>query len=165
MPTTTRDDQRSLVYEAENELARILARGGMIDFFGSRLAVPDERKFGDVASIGPYLEKVLTYGPVARLPRAGVPVTVRERNGNRRAHYEADTATIAVPPYRRGGTWALRETVVLHELAHHLTPGEGHGPAFTAHLLYLTGVIIGAEAEHMLRVAFYNRDVKIGATP
>lgn len=161
---TDRDFQRSRVYNAEDELAAILTRGGLIEFFGSTLAVPEERKFGDVASVPAYLDRVLAHAPVARLPRAAVPVTVRERRGTRQAHYEYGTATIALPPYRLSG-WALRETVVLHELAHHLSPEPHHGPDFTAHLLYLLHHVIAPEAEHLLRVAFSDRNVKIGPTP
>lgn len=164
-----RDSQRAKVYSAEDELNLILTRGGTIEHFGSSLVIPEERKFGDVDSIGPYIEKVLTFGPVARLPRASIPVTVRERRGVTRAHYEHDTRTIAIPPYRRGTPaqqgWALRESLVLHELAHHLCGARGHGPVFVGHLLYLIEHVIGAEAAHMLRIGCYERGVKIGETP
>lgn len=156
-----RDNQRARVYDAENETAAILKRGGTIEHFGSVLTIPAERKFGDVDSIQPYVDKVLAFPPIATLPRAAVPVTVRSRRGVTQAHYEHATSTIAIPPYRLSG-WALRETVVLHELAHHLTPGAGHGPAFCAALLYLFEHVIAPEAAHLLRVAMYDRGVTIG---
>lgn len=169
-----RDSQKSLVYAAEDELAVVLSRGGTIEHFGSTLTLPEERRFGDVASIEPYLAKVLAFAPVARLPRACIPVTVRERRGITRAHYQRHTGpngrgTIAIPPYRLGTRaqqgWALRETLVLHELAHHLSPRDGHGPDFVAHELYLIEHVIGPEAAHLLRVAFYENGVQIGETP
>ncbi len=51
---------------------------------------------------------------------AAEPLAVRARRGTTAAHYEydGDLATIAVPD--RHTTWALRELVVLHEIAHHL---------------------------------------------
>lgn len=158
------DHQRSLVYEAEDELALVLGRGGAIEHFGSVFQVPDERKFGDVASIQPYLDAVLAFGPVARLPRAAVPLQVRERRGARKAHYEASPPVIAIPPYRLGG-WALRESVVLHELAHHLTPTMQHGGDFVAMLLHLLEHVVAPEAAHLLRVACYERGVEIGPAP
>lgn len=170
MSTSTKtDSQRSRVYDAERELDFILAIGGTIEHFGSTFTLPAERRFGDVDSVSPYLDKVLAFAPVARLPRAGVPVTVRERRGITQAHYERDTSTIAIPPYRLGSRaqqgWALRETLVLHELAHHLCADDGHGPAFVAHELYLIEHVIGVEAAHVLRVAFYEHNVKIARRP
>lgn len=165
------DSQRSRVYAAERELEFILANGGTIEHFGSTFTLPAERKFGNVDSVAPYLRKVLAFAPVARLPRASVPVTVRERRGNTLAHYERDTSTIAIPPYGLGSKtqqgWALRETLVLHELAHHLCPDSdpGHGPVFVAHELYLVEHVIGPEAAHLLRVSCYEHNVKIGGAP
>lgn len=169
MATSTRDSQRSRVYNAEDELTLVLARGGTIEHFGSTFNVPDERKFGDVNSIQPYVDKVLAFGPVAALPGASRPVQVRERRGATKAHYEYASATIAIPPYQLGTRaqqgWALRETVVLHELAHHLAGPVGHGPEFTAMLVYLVEHVIAPEAAHLLRVALWERGAKIGPAP
>jgi putative metallohydrolase (TIGR04338 family) len=69
-----------------------------------------------------------------------------------------------VPPYAAGGGWALSETTVLHELAHHLGPDRpAHGPVFLAHLLHLYEHVIGPEAAHLLRVALAERGVTTGA--
>lgn len=160
-----RDTTRSRLYAAEDQVGRILSTGGTIEFFGSNLTVPAERKFGDVDSIGPYLAKVLAFAPVAALERSTVPLLVRERRGATKAHYETIhhdgryTGVIAVPPYRRGA-WALRETVVLHELAHHLA-GDGHGPTFVATLVHLYEHVIAPEAAHMLRVAAWEQGLSI----
>lgn len=167
MPSSPRDQHRTAVYDAEDAVGRVLARGGTIEHYGSTLVLPGLRRFGDVADVPAYLERVLAHPPVAALPRAGVAVGVRERRGSRAAHYETDadgTATIAVPPYRSGGGWALSETTVLHELAHHLGPDSpSHGPVFLAHLLHLYEHVIGPEAAHLLRVALAERRVRTGA--
>jgi hypothetical protein len=58
------------------------------------------------------------------------PPTVKPRRGALHAHYDAGTATVFIPPYAKGGVWALTTGTAIHEFAHHLTPGAGHGPAF-----------------------------------
>ena len=69
-----RDRHRSTVYDAEDAVGRVLERGGTIEHYGSTLALPGLRKFGDVADVPAYLRRVLAHPPVAALPRAGVPV-------------------------------------------------------------------------------------------
>lgn len=63
------------------------------------------------------------------------PPTVKPRKGALKAHYDAATATVFIPPYDKGGVWALTTATTIHEFAHHLTPGAGHGPAFRAAML------------------------------
>ena len=79
------------------------------------------------------------------------------------AHYEirSGAATIAVPD----GTqrWALRELVVLHEIAHHLCPIEPpHGGPFASTFSELAGIVMGAEVEHVLRVVYAKEGVRLG---
>ena len=112
----------SALYAAEDQWSAVLDRGGQVDFFGSRIDVPMQRRFGDIASVRAYVDRVLELPAVrAGYPSAG-PVQVRERSGQRRAHYEPGTATIAVP---MRDLWGGREAVVLHELAHHLACSVG----------------------------------------
>ncbi|MCV7072609.1 TIGR04338 family metallohydrolase, partial [Mycobacterium rufum] len=76
------------------------------------------------------------------------------------AHYEraGDAATIAVPQGREA--WALRELVVLHEVAHHLCDTEpAHGPEFVATLRELAAAVMGPEVAHVLRVVCANEGV------
>ena len=94
--------------------------------------------------------------------RSAVPVRVRSRRGAGRAHYEPLAATIAVPTTlddARGHRWAMRELVILHELAHHLEPGAGagkplHGIEFRAAMLALVEAAIGPETALLLRVTY-----------
>jgi len=163
-----RDAQRSKVYAAEGQVARIVdarLEYPTIQMFGSELVVPDDRKFGDLDSVQRYVDSVLQLNWVrARWPSVGA-VTVRARQGAGKAHYERDTATIALPPYERGGQWGLRELVVLHELAHHLTPEAAphHGPDFVANVLALVAELIGPEAEFLLRTTYLENGVDLGA--
>lgn len=159
---TARDGQRARVYEAEGIVARMFDRRHdfpVVDAFGSRVVVPDDRKFGDIASIQRYVDAVLALDWV-RQPAPG-PVTVRARAGAAKAEYEFATRSIAVPPHRVGGQWAMRELVVLHELAHHLAGEPDHGPAFVAQLLELVDGIVGAEAAFLLRAGLLDAGVGV----
>ena len=163
----TRDSHRSAVYAAEDQLGRLLARGGTVDFFGSSLTLPVERRFADIASVERYVGAVLDLPSIrARWPHIS-PVRVRERAGAKRAHYEHAQAVIAIP--LAGSVeqrWAARETVVLHEVAHHLVAQApldepAHGPAFCGTLLFVLSVVIGPEPATVLRAAFDGAGVPV----
>lgn len=166
-----RDGQRSRVYEAETVVRRIFDRadtgtGRELELFGSRITLPVERKFASVDSVQDYLDRVRALNWVRTdWPRAAEPVTVRARAGATAAHYEPATATVAVPLHRRGSSWALRELVVLHELAHHLEPDDAelapHGPEFVGRYLALVDGILGDEAAFVLRTTLLENGVTV----
>lgn len=165
MRVTSRDSHRSAVYAAEEQWARQLERGGTIDFFGSPLQISAERRFADADSVQRYVDAVLgLIGVVTQWPGAG-PVRVRERAGNRRAHY-AD-GVIAIPLRGAvGERWAARESVVLHELTHHVVahahPGvAAHGPEFCGDEIRLVEIVLGPEAALLLRAAFDGAGVPV----
>lgn len=161
MSTMARDLQRSAVYAAEQQVAAVLDRGGTIDFFGSRLVVPVERRFADIASIQRYVEAVIALPAVAQMwPGAGVP-QVRERKGLDRATYSDGVIRVPIAGLAQQ-RWAARESVVLHEVAHHVQPDDPpHGPAFCAGILTLWRLVIGPEAELLLRAALDAAGVQV----
>ena len=65
---------------------------------------------------------------------------------------------IALPVPEHGTPWAMRESVLLHELAHHLAfhldGAADHGAPFTARMLELVERALGPEAALALRVAW-----------
>lgn len=159
------DPQRARVYEAEGLLARLIDRRDEFPVavaFGSRVTVPDDRKFGDIDSVQRYVDAVLALDWVRRSApeRSALPVRVRARRGAARAEYEFATQVMAVPPHQVGGRWAMRELVVLHELAHHLAGEPAHGPAFVARMLQLVEGIIGAEAGFLLSASLQDAGVR-----
>ena len=112
-----------------------------------------------------YVDAVLGLDWVAATwPEAGLVITVRARSGSAAAHYESDTATIAVPLHRGNRAWALRELVVLHELAHHFAEEneQQHGGAFVDRYITLVGEIVGSEAGFVLRAMMAESGVRIG---
>ncbi|MDR3662869.1 MAG: TIGR04338 family metallohydrolase [Mycobacterium sp.] len=162
----SRDSQRSAVYAAERFVHTLFDRAGergkrAVEFFGTQLTLPPEARFGSVDAVRRYVDDVLALpAVVARWPAAGV-VAVRVRRGVTAAHYEVGDggAVIAVP--ERQSTWALRELVVLHEIAHHLAQAvPPHGPEFTATFAELCEVVMGPEVGHVLRVVYAKEGVR-----
>lgn len=147
----SRDAQRQRAYNAEYTLRDVLERDTpTFDFFGSSLVLPQERKFGNVENVQTYVDRVLALNWVrATWPRlARIHVNVRERQGQDKAHYSRSEIEIAVPVLRN---WALREIVMLHEIAHHLTPTDpGHAPEFCGTFIALVSEVIGPEVGLLL---------------
>lgn len=150
----SRDGQRGHVYEAEQLMRHLLdnaAREGLatIEVAGSTVPVPIERKFGDLAAVQRYVDLVLQR--VAEDYGVSSKVRVRARKGNAYATYQL--GEIAVPDHDSWDrSWAMREIVVLHEIAHHLTHGHRHGPKFLAAFVDIVDRFMGPEAALILRV-------------
>ena len=157
---TSRDTQRAKVYAAEEFVRTLFDRAAergnrVVEFFGTPLTLPPEGRFASVAAVQRYVDEVLAHVGADR------PLTVRARRGVTAAHYERsdDGATIAVPDRR--STWALRELVVLHEIAHHLNEAEQpHGPEFITTFCGLAEAVMGPEVAHVLRVVYAKEGVR-----
>lgn len=137
----------------------------VVELAGSRLTLPVERKFGSIDAVQRYVDGVLDLAWVSAMwERARLPVHVRERSGGGQAHYQRVGSVMAVPGYRAGSGWALRELVILHELAHHLAPDveSAHGGPFVDRLLTLVDGIVGPGAAFLLRVTMLDVGVRIG---
>jgi len=167
-----RDMQRAKVYDAEGLVRRMFDRAdehGMrtVKLYGSHITLPIERRFASVESVQSYVDRVLGLNWIrARWERATAPITVRARAGASAAHYETERETLAVPLHVSGNAWALRELVILHEVAHHLEPGgeelAPHGPEFCSRYLDLVDGIIGPEAALVLRTSLLGCGVRLG---
>jgi putative metallohydrolase (TIGR04338 family) len=158
---TPRDTQRAKVYAAEEFVRTLFDRAAergnrVVDFFGTQLTLPPEGRFASSTSVQRYVDDVLAHVGIDR------PLTVRARRGATAAHYERSDdhgATIAVPDRR--STWALRELVVLHEIAHHLCDAEPpHGPEFVATFCEIADAVMGPEVAHVLRVVYAKEGVR-----
>ena len=165
---STRETQRSRVYVAEEFVRTLFDRAAQhnsrsIDFFGEPITLPPEARFASVQSVQRYVNDVLALpAVVAQWPSSG-PLAVRSRRAATAAHYESGNgrAVIAVPQ-RTGADWAMRELVVLHEVAHHLCGpgGPAHGPRFTATFCELAAAVMGPEVGHVLRVVYAKQDAR-----
>lgn len=163
-----RDSQRAKVYAAEEFVRTLFDRAAehgnrVVDFFGTQVTLPPEARFASVDAVQRYVDEVLAHpGVRERWPGAG-PLGVRSRRGLGAAHYEpcgrADAAMIAVPDDR--SRWALRELVILHEVAHHLTDSQpSHGPRFVTAYCGLAEAVMGAEVGYVLRVVYAKEGVR-----
>lgn len=165
-----RDAQRQRVYDAEDQVCRQLdyaaAGAAVVAVAGSTVVPQLEVRFGSLEAAQTYAESVRSSPDFAALfPRAARrPVRVRARRGGRAATYEAP-GTIALHEPDIGAAWALRELVVLHELAHHgqhhdHDPGPLHGPAFAEALRRLVSAILGPEIGLLLTAAYAEHGVR-----
>lgn len=122
---------------------------------GSCIILPAEVQFGDLEAATTYAQHQLSGWDVPA-------VLLRLRKGSSRAHWEAP-GMIALPIPEHGTPWALREAVLLHELAHHLAfhldAVANHGPIFVARMLELVGSALGPEAALALRVDYGEQQV------
>ena len=151
--TVQRDADRAAVYAAEDQWTAAIDRGGPI--FGSRLQVPVQTRFGSLEAVERYVEHLATMHP-------GVPsVTVRHRKGKARAHYSA--GVIAIP---MTAPWACRESVLLHEFAHHLnalSKEPAHGAQFRAALVALVERAQAPESALLLRRCYESKGLVVPA--
>jgi putative metallohydrolase (TIGR04338 family) len=157
------DAQRAKVYAAEDQFSSLMNRGGVVEFFGSKLDIPAQKRFASLDSIRTYVQVLFT-----QLNGDVVPPQVRERKGCAKAHYEPEKSVIAIPVSGSTARWALREAVILHECAHHLaaqlapagTPA--HGPIFTSCMLHLVQVALGDQARLLLSAGYLELGVQVG---
>jgi putative metallohydrolase (TIGR04338 family) len=157
------------VYRAEDAWAARLdaARRGaaLATIGGSAVVLPAERRLGSLDAARGYCDRVLALPEVVALAGVLPEPELRPRRGLRSAHWEPP-GVVALPVPRHGEPWALRETVVLHELAHHV--GEltgrsaGHRPPFPALVLHLVEAALGPEAALALRVHYGEHKVEVG---
>lgn len=144
------------VYDAENELCFIMDNGGKVEAYGSTFTLPEERKFGDIEGVQRYVNKVYEF-----VDRKNPP-TVRARRGDSAAHYETGKHVIAVPMHKGSrNSWACREIVILHEIAHSMTPGHAHDGVFCAMLVKLFNKCIGPEAGFLMYAGLCERGVTL----
>lgn len=167
-----RDVQKAKVYAAEQILRGQLdfaAQGAnLVQVFDSTIVVPLEVKFGSLEGAQRYLDQVTaTDWYRAAFPKAAkTPVRLRQRRGDKWATYHWPD-TIAINEQVIGQSWAMREVVVLHELAHHAhrhSPGgehhASHSPEYAGVFLHLVAQAMGPEAGLLLQADYLDSGVK-----
>lgn len=155
-----RDTNRKAYYNAEHQLEAMLDRQPdcpTVLIGGSKLTLPAERKFGDLDSIQRYIDRVLALDVIDER-YSPHPVRVRERKGDVQAQYAKGVIAIPTATGYAGKWWAMRETVVLHELAHALTDDvveEAHGPVFRRAFCDLLAEVMSPEVGFVMEYLFH----------
>lgn len=149
----SKDKVSQTLYKAEFAVREVLDQVAAsedpftITVAGSSLVIPLERKFGRVEDVQTYVDLCCHVLGHRAVPR------VRKSHGNsKHAHgggwlNEIDLPTAETHAAGKGKhtNWALREIVVLHELAHCITRAGGHGPEFAGTFLKLIKEFMGTE--------------------
>lgn len=141
---TTADDRRH--YLAEWMFTDLVDTStDVIHAYGSTISRPAEIRFSHEDHIQAYVDQVMRHPQVADLfgwSKAEVVIS----NRLKRTAY-ARGSRIVLP--RKA--WAWRESVVLHECAHILSPTDTrHGPLFASRYLHLVGLFMGPEAAWLM---------------
>jgi putative metallohydrolase (TIGR04338 family) len=164
---TTRDNQRQRLYDAENVLhgrrVSAAAKKHLIDTEASRLWVERDPETGQ--------QRPARYPSVAATQAYVDAVTsarwFRARWGNRAITVRANSGSNAMMGgnlINLAGDHRRSEAVILHEMAHALSPYSGvapHGKEFAGILLTLVRQVMGREQSDELRAAFRTHKVRV----
>jgi len=148
------DDQLATgtIYAAENAVAAMLDRGGLVDFHGSLLALDGCRVRRYTPQQVPLIQGMI--GGLWRVHGTGGPppsLRASARAGGGRAWYNHNTREIVLPTH----SWAWNDLVILHELSHACTGVGGdqrssHGHTWRKNYCSLVSEVIGPEAGLLL---------------
>jgi putative metallohydrolase (TIGR04338 family) len=164
-----RDSQKSSLYAAERLLWDIFDRcaehnNPMVEIEHIQLTLPPEGKFADITSIQRRCDQVCD---AMNVPHVRVEAH-RNKNIGGDAFYQHLGMRLVVPDGRK--RWAMRELVVLHELAHHVTDCQqplglaAHGPEFVANYIRLLETVMAPEAGLAARLVYVAHGVKEGVS-
>lgn len=158
----TRDNQKRAVYRAGHALEWFYDHAtdsSTVEVSGMALQLEPEAYFGDLRSIQVYVDRVVAMPSVVARFGKSSRVLVRERRDSRVAHYQFGEIAIHTSG-NNSSRWAMRELVVLHELAHHYSLGHKHGPAFTAAFVDLLDLVMGPQVSLALRLLYQQEGVE-----
>ena len=150
---------------AEDQWRGSLPAAARVDFFGSQLRIPEERRFADIDSVQAYVDGVLSLiGVVTQWSGVG-PVRVRERSGDRRAHYSDGVIALrCVESWASAGRRArpLSSTKLRTISSPTPIPPRLHtAPAFCGDEIRLVEIVLGPEAALLLRASFDGAGVPV----
>jgi putative metallohydrolase (TIGR04338 family) len=121
------------------------------------------RRFRDLREVRAYLDQLIASDWWAdRWPHIEAIPVARTRSGRFSGYAVEESGEIRLRTERQvnlPSVGSVREAVVLHEVAHVVTPGAGHGPAFVEALLALVRERLGFHAYGALLAELRRRDV------
>ena len=129
---------------------------------GMQLTMPVEYKFGEFDHIQRYANAVIRdYNGRHDTQHKKVRVVEGRKSLHKKAYYTHGMGRITLPQ-RDSGSWAWRQTVVLHEIAHHLAPCPGHGVEFAEVMLDLLENYVGLQAGLVYVILLDKEGITIG---
>ena len=161
------DRNASKVYQVEFALRDILDVCSEGDktyrgIAGMQLTMPVEYKFGELDHIQRYANAVIRdYNSRHDTRHKKVRVVEGRKSLHKKAYYTHGMGRITLPQ-RDSGSWAWRQTVVLHEIAHHLAPCQGHGVEFAEVMLDLLENYVGLQAGLVYVILLDKEGITIG---
>ena len=161
------DRDASKVYQVEFALQDILDVCSEGDntyrgIAGMQLTMPVEYKVGELDHIQRYANAVIRdYNGRHDTRHKKVRVVEGRRSLHKKAYYTHGMGRITLPQ-RDSGSWAWRQTVVLHEIAHHLAPCPGHGVEFAEVMLDLLENYVGLQAGLVYVILLDKEGITIG---
>lgn len=154
------DRLRQKVYNAEFTLRDIFSNSTVTrttNVKGMTLTLPDERRFGALETVQAYADAVIDMVN-HKYPAKRVAVVEGRKSLRRKAYWDWKQIVL---PQREVTSWAWREIVVLHEIAHHLTPGAGHNEEFCGAFIYLLSEVMGPEAGWLMTILLADNQIEI----
>jgi hypothetical protein len=154
-----RDPDKEAAYTAEQQVRELMdmaveVEDWTFDFHGYTMQLPQERKFASLESIRSYVNAVCNLSQVrARFPGRGTP-KVAEHDYIDIASYTHHDETINIRTHK-DSKWQQRELIVLHELAHHMAKGDGHGPEWRGAFVFLIDECMGRQMAMVMGEQFY----------
>lgn len=160
------DPDRDRVHAAEQDVRlglEHLGHAGSLHFHGVMFSPETEPRFSSPDDVRAHVQRVYRHLAEAGtdFARQVEPPAVRTRRGFKAAHYEPESATIAIPDHTNAGNWALRGLVVWHEIAHHLAGEAGHGPGFRSTFLRLLEALGLPEISRLMLKSFEDRGLGV----
>lgn len=154
------------IYQVEFALRDILdvcSEGdGTYTIQGMKLTMPIEYKFGSLDTIKTYANAVVDdYNRRHGTDHGYAEVVEGSKSLHRRAYYRHGMARITIPQRDRG-SWAWRQVVILHEIAHHLAFIPGHGVEFAEIMEDLLRECVGPEAGLVYRILLDQEGIQLG---
>lgn len=144
------------IYTAELEVRRIMRNPRELAPNGHLGLYPVELCWTTVEQVQGYLEIVLSW-PWDRWRTGKAWPCIAHWDDWPTPHYRS--GVICLP---KSAPWNLRELVVLHELAHHFTQGQQHGPAWVQAFVDLVSTCIDPIVGQLLRTHFNQQGIATG---
>ena len=162
--------QQIAVYASQDALELILNDSArdikVFHGYGSSFPIPLERKFSEMDQVENYVNRVLKLNTIQNVYGKLSPVAVKEIPTNENGEYKDrgrySNGVIHLSPHGGGISNHMRETYILHELAHHLVNPYGrHGGQFVEAFLDLISAAMDEQLAYLFKILLMEAGAKV----